>query len=351
MGGAEKLISEIVPRLQEMGHQVDVLTFNGRKTPLRDKLEKAGVRIFDGDENRSPYSIKNLFKIKQLIKNYDVLHTHNTAAQFYCALLPKKKKQVFITTEHCIFNRRRGNIIFKALDRLIYRKYDTIICISEPVKDALKKQIGNSNDQLCVIPNGIDLDIFRDVKSNESIGLDWDSGHVLIQVAGFRYEKDQATTIQAMVHLPSSCHLLLVGDGPTRGEHERLAGELGLNDRVHFLGVREDVTQLLASSDIVVVSSHYEAFGLSAIEGMAAGKPVVVSNVPGLAEITSPAALLFKAGDADDLSDKIRSLINDEGMYAKIATACRLHADRYDISKMVLDYLDVYNVSLNATEK
>ena len=107
----------------------------------------------------------------------------------------------------------------------------------------------------------------------------------IFMVAGFRYQKDQPTAINSLKFLPKNYHLFLVGDGPECNKCQQLVNEQNLSERVHFLGKRSDVASLLKSADICVISSHWEGFGLAAVEGMAAGKPVVASNIPGVAEV------------------------------------------------------------------
>ena len=131
-------------------------------------------------------------------------------------------------------------------------------------------------------------------------------------VAGFRYQKDQDTLIRAMQHLPKNkFELWLVGDGERRGDLEALAIMFGLKDVVKFWGLRGDVPSLLKSSDIVVLSSHIEGFGLAAVEGMSAGKPFIASDVDGLNDVVRGAGLLFRHGDDKQLAELITTLINE----------------------------------------
>ena len=97
-----------------------------------------------------------------------------------------------------------------------------------------------------------------------------------------------------MIHLPVNFKLILVGEGPLKNSSQMLVQELCLKDRVFFLGNRDDVERIFKTADLSVLSSHWEGFGLVAVEGMAAGKPVIASNVSGLSEIVSGAGVLFE---------------------------------------------------------
>jgi glycosyltransferase involved in cell wall biosynthesis len=166
---------------------------------------------------------------------------------------------------------------------------------------------------------------------------------VVTMVAGFRYQKDQDTLIRAMHHLPKDEYeLWLVGDGERRGELEALVQSLNLDENVHFWGIRGDVPSLLKSSDIVVMSSHFEGLSLSNIEGMSVGKPFIASDVDGLHEMTSDAGLLFTHGDDKQLAELIQTLMRDRELYKYVASQCLQRAKKFDISKMVDGYLRVY---------
>ncbi len=145
-----------------------------------------------------------------------------------------------------------------------------------------------------------------------------------------------------MVHLPASIKLVLVGEGILKNDCESIAKELELQERVFFIGLRMDVPQLLKSADIVVLSSHYEGLSLSSIEGMAAGKPFVASNVPGLKEVVQGAGILFPVGDDVQLAVEISKLLEDKIHYTIIATACKQRAAEYNIDKMVDQHIKLY---------
>ena len=115
MGGAEKLISEIAPRLRDLGHEVDVLVFYGKDTPFRQDLERKGIKVMSvGDGSRSPYYLGNLLKMIPIIHRYDIVHAHTTPAQIFSALskILGLSRVKLVTTEHSTNNHRRGKWIF-----------------------------------------------------------------------------------------------------------------------------------------------------------------------------------------------------------------------------------------------
>ena len=188
-----------------------------------------------------------------------------------------------------------------------------------------------NENKLVIVENGINLDLFNKSISIDKEDIDKDisaTDKLLIQVAGFRYQKDQTTTIKALQHLPSNVKLLLVGDGELRNELEDLVEELNLRDRVFFLGVRLDVPNLLKSSDISIISSHWEGMPLSVLEGMSVHIPVVASNVPGVSKLVENIGVLFERGNENQLADIINNLLADKPYYDKISKSCYEHSKR-----------------------
>lgn len=169
----------------------------------------------------------------------------------------------------------------------------------------------------------------------------------IVQIAAFRGQKDQDCLIRAAQLLPTEYEVSFVGDGERREECEQLALSLGLADRIHFMGIQSNIPGILKEMDIVVMSSHWEGFGLAAVEGMAAGKPVIASDVDGLREIVGDAGVLFPPGDEEALAAEILKLSEDETYYCEVASRCRRRADEFDISKMVQEYENVYKEILN----
>mgnify|MGYP000294801803 FL=1 len=143
--------------------------------------------------------------------------------------------------------------------------------------------------------------------------------------------------------MPEDVHLLLVGNGVLIEEKKKLASHLKISDRVHFLGYRSDVSRLLKTADICVLSSHYEGFGLAIVEGMAAGIPCIGTNVDGLSQVIEGAGLLFETGNHNQLKEKLHQLFTDKEYYNKISKQCEVRAKEYDISLMINAYVNLYN--------
>ena len=343
-GGAERLMVDILPRLKNNGIDVDLCVFDGLDTPFKRELSNHGVNIIDFGIGHSVYSLSNLWKLACLLhkKRYDIIHTHNTACQLFAAIGSVLCSVVLCTTEHTTSNRRRGWKWYAAVDRWMYGRYKKVICISDKTETALRECIPNFNTPTITIYNGIDVSKFELAKPEGIDKVKHGCQTALIQVAGFRYQKDQKTLIRSLQYLPNSVHAYFVGEGECKQECIDLSQELGLSDRIHFMGIRTDVPSLMKSSDIVVISSHWEGFGLAAVEGMAASKPVIASGVDGLREVVQGAGIIFEHENPKDLADKIIMLISTPAYLKEISDSCHARAKEYDISNMVAGYIGVY---------
>lgn len=345
MGGAEKLITEMVPRLKQLGNDVDVLVFNGKETPFMQRLKEDGVKIIKlGKSSRHPYSLLNLIQLIPLLQKYDIVHSHTTPAQIFTMLgkLLSFSNVKIVTTEHSTNNHRRGKWLYKWFDLFMYNYYNRIICIADISKKNLLKQIGK-NDKVTVIENGVDIEHFYKAAPipRQEIGMSNDD-FILIMVGRFVDAKDQETIIRALSLLPERFKLLLVGVGELQGQCEQLAQTLQVSERIKFLGTRIDIPQLLHTANIVIMSSHWEGLSLSSVEGMAVGKPLIASNVEGLREVVGGAGLLFKEGDYKQLAELTMELMFNNDLYQRTATQCLLRARHYDISTMVSRYESIY---------
>ena len=138
-GGAEKLVVDITRILRIRGHVVDVVVFDGKDTPFMKQLRETGCKVYSLSIGGSVYSLSYILKLRKIIRDYDVVHSHNTSPQFFVALANLCCKRIIVTTEHNTTNRRRNNPLWKPVDKWMYNKYRKIICISDQAEENLKK--------------------------------------------------------------------------------------------------------------------------------------------------------------------------------------------------------------------
>lgn len=341
-GGAEKLIIDIVPKLQGLGHTVDVLLFDGSDTPFKQQLTKFNVKILELAKGGSVYNQLHILRLIPILRHYDIVHTHNTAPQLFTAITNLFCKKKLITTEHNTTNRRRDLWWYKPIDRFMYNQYDKIICISDQAEENLRNYLGKCKADITTIYNGVDINKYVSANASDELTKIAPDCRAIVMVAGFRYQKDQDTLIRATALLPKQFHTFLVGDGERKELCEKLAITEGAAERVHFMGIRMDVPELLKAADYVVMSSHWEGLSLASIEGMSVGKPFLASDVDGLREMTINAGILFPHQNAEQLAKEIMVLDENPTKYQHIADQCFNKAKLFDISVMVEKYNNVY---------
>ena len=347
IGGAEKLITEIVPAMIENGNQVDVLAFNGEDTNFKQMLESRGVHVISFCNEKKYYNPIYIWKLIWIIRKYDIVHTHLTSPQLFTAIANLFVGTKLVTTEHNTTNSRRGNALLSRVDRWMYNRYKAVIGISQKTEENLKEFIGESKAKIVTIHNGIDIQEYANASPLPDSEINTNKTSVTM-VAAFRPQKDQETLVRAVKRLDASKYILwLVGDGEKHDQLVKYIEDQGMKDRVRLWGNRSDVPSILKSSDIVVMSSHWEGFGLAAAEGMAAGKPVIASNVDGLAQVVEGAGIIFEPGNDEQLANEIERLVQDKAYYDETSIRCSHQASLYDISKMVDSYLAVYNQIMN----
>lgn len=335
MGGAQRLIADLLPRMNRHVH-TDLLVFAVDENDLTEKLRREGVMI--RVLQASLHNPLTALKLRGVLSEYEVIHVHLFPSLYMVALANIGLGKRLIWTEHSTSNSRRTRPYFRPVERFIYGCYNRIVSISEQVEVALRGWLKakGEDSRFVVIQNGVDLSRFA-VSSTQH-----DYPRTLIMVSRFVASKDQDTVIRAMQLLADDVHLVLVGDGPRLDACKTLANEMGVAHRVHFLGTRSDIPHLIAKADIGVQSSHWEGFGLTAVEIMASARPVVAADVEGLRQVVEGAGVLFPQGDEKVLAEQLGRLLTDTDFYAKTADACKRRSDEYSIELMTERYLNLY---------
>lgn len=334
IGGAQRLLSDLIPLQIRQGLDVNVLVGGEEGNEFSRKIQSAGSHIHKIDSPQY-ISLNSIKEIRRIIKNYDVVHVHLFPSLYLVALASLGLKTKLVYTEHSTSNRRREKAYLRPIEQFIYRQYNKIVSISQQTQEALQKWLKTDDNRFLVINNGVDVEKFSSIKRPVT-------KNSLIMISRFVDAKDQATVIKAMKYLDSDVTVTLVGDGENLERCIELAKSIGVGDRVVFLGNRSDIAELISSSDIGIQSSNWEGFGLTAVELMAAGKPVIASNVDGLKQVVEGAGLIFEKGNPEQLADKIKVLLHNPDIYAETAVKCFNRAKQFDIRHMADQYLQVY---------
>lgn len=337
LAGAEVLIAELVPRLRARGIQASVAVMQRHATRLEARIEAiSGALLFTGlSQPRSP---RQVGRLAELFDGFDVIHSHLYPTQLWVALARKLSRAPvkLVTTEHNPDNKRRGKRLWTWVNQWMYCQYDAVVCNSQATADAVAQEFAGSRGTLTVIPNGIDTGAFRPNPIRKGA-----TPLTAIFVARMEPQKDHITLLRGL-KLVADLHLRLIGDGSLRSEMESFVAASGLQDRVEFLGWRDDIPALLDAADIYVHATHSDGFAISMAEAMAAGLPVVASNVPGLSWVLGDAGLLCRPQDPEDLAAQLRVLVGSAELRDELGRRGRRRAQEFSIEATVDAHVALY---------
>ena len=345
LGGAEVLVKDLAPRMRARGIDFEVLILRRTNSPVEVAVRESGVPVHD-TELKNLYSPVQIVKLARVVDRYDVVHVQLFPAQLWtaAAFAWRRRPARLITTEQNTWNYRRDHWWLRPLDAWMYRQYELIACNSEGTAAELRRWCPSTADKLRIVDNGIPLEQFVTATPAELDGFIVPGLTRLAFVARMYPQKDHATLFRALTKVPNA-QLVLVGDGPLRPQLQDMAQRLGIANRVAFLGLRTDVAQVLKACDIYVHSTNSDGFGIAACEAMAAGLPVIVSDVPGLAEVVEGAGIVFPKGDDEALARELRMLIASPDRCRQMSRASSERAQHFSIDRIVDEYIDLYQAA------
>jgi glycosyltransferase involved in cell wall biosynthesis len=349
LAGAETLLKDVVLGLDARGLGNAVAVLKVLDSPLEHELQQAGIPFLALPES-GIYSARHIAPLARHMEGFDLVHVHLFPAQLFAAMAARRIKHppLLLTTEHgTATNRRR--FWLRPIDRWLYRQYRLVACNSAATASSLSEWVPATASKTRVVPNGILVERFSNATAagRQEVFQTPATGPLLISVARLAPPKDHATLLRALTRVQGT-DLALVGDGELRPALQALARDLGIGERVHFLGRRADVSRLLKMADLFVHSSRDEGFGLAALEAMAAGVPVVATNVPGLAEVVGAAAVLTPPGDDAALAAAISSLLASPERRNNLSRAGRERAQQFSLDSTVEAYLRFYESALSS---
>jgi glycosyltransferase involved in cell wall biosynthesis len=353
LGGGQRVMFDIVSGLS----QEFVFLIASPRGVYSKKYEDLGLRFFELSDN---WPIRAL---RRIIRNEspDILHAHGTRAALWARLsvIGLKNRPALIYTLHGLHIAKRRiplRWFYLALERFANRWTDKLVCVSfSDRKEVLDYKL-ISPSRIEVIRNGIRIsDFVLDAKAIAAKRKEMrlDNRFVLISVGRLHPQKDFSTLLLAFKEVIKEnkyAILLIVGDGPLRSSLEEETNCLDLSENVRFLGFREDIPLLINVSDVLVLSSNWEAFGLVCVEASAAKKPVIASDIEGVREtvMDNETGYLFRKGSATDLAKKIRSLSASEELRKNMGEAGFSFASKnYSADMMVAGYKKLFSDIIN----
>jgi glycosyltransferase involved in cell wall biosynthesis len=240
--------------------------------------------------------------------------------------------------------------LFLRMERYLARRTDALVAVSDEIRDELLELGIGAPEQWRVIPLGFDLSGFVDHSQEQPTPLRGElrlgDDSVLLGIVGRLVPiKDHATALRALARLPDHVHLAIVGDGEERAKVQGLVNELRLGDRAHFLGWRMNMPEVMSSFDTVILSSRNEGSPVALIEALAAGVPVVATDVGGVRSVVSEgiSGHLVPAGDDAAMAEAISGLLADPNRRRVMGAAGREYVlQRFDQARLVSDIRSLY---------
>ena len=301
-------------------------------------------------ESHGRLSLAAIGQLRRFIRDHDIdiLHTHGYKTDLIGLLATRRTHCRTVATPHGWSTNAGFKIQFyEALDRLVFRFLDAVVPLSSDLYDGLIRLPG-VGPRLYLIHNGVDLsEIDRFTEPAPEMQNFKAQGSVVIGYIGQLIpRKGLDTLLHAFHHLnvPGK-HLFIVGDGPIRPDLERLSGHLGEKDNVHFLGFRQDRIALLKSFDVFVLPSKLEGIPRCLLEAMAAGVPVIATDIPGCRALVDgrDTGLLFQVDNSADLAAKLSSMLLHPNFRTSLANEARIIIRReYSATRMAHRYANLY---------
>lgn len=324
------------------------------KDDFRRPIEALGapVTCLGRGANRTPIWVHNLRRLLRQ-RNFDLVHTHAPVPGVAARMVAVgPDRPVLIHTEHNVWGRYRWPTRYA--NAWTINRNEAVVAVSETVAESIRPPRGRSL-RLETIHHGTSLAAIRTVtgedrqQARRQLGLPAE-GFVLGKVASLTAKKDHATLFRALAAEGpiAGAHLVLIGAGPLDQELRQLAAQLGLAERVTFLGSRDDVFDLLPLLDAFVLSSRHEGFPISLVEAMATGLPCVATSVGGIPEILRDGVngLMVPPGQPEALRTALVRIITDPGSSSAWAQAGRESAAALDLSTSVQAMETVYRSAL-----
>jgi glycosyltransferase involved in cell wall biosynthesis len=356
IGGAERVIAEVIARLRP-DRFAPSLYFLREAGPVGRTLLERGIAGAERLERRrgDPLASVRLWRYFRKERPHVVfcMDHHNAMLAGRLAGLAAGARALVIGSHSTGLFGRRGSL--RRRDRWLLEFTDCVVALSGSHARYLREREGVPAGKLRVIENGIDVDAFggaaggaRDARAELGIGA---AEAVVTMVAGLRPEKAHEVLLEAAVRLRSlrpAVHFWIVGEGARRAELEARVDGMDLRGRVHFLGARRDVPELLRASTVLVLPSHpvVETLPLAVLEAMAAGVPVVATPVGSIPEVIRDGenGLLVPPADAAALAGAIASLVGDGPRARRLAEAGRRTvAQRYSAARMAAGYAALFD--------
>ncbi|MCK8520299.1 N-acetyl-alpha-D-glucosaminyl L-malate synthase BshA [Aquimarina sp. D1M17] len=364
-GGSGVVATELGIALAKLNHEVHFITY---KQPVRLNLLNPNIHFHEVNVpnyplfHYQPYELALSSKLVGTIKKYniDLLHVHYAIPHAYAGYMAKKmleEEGIFIpmvTTLHGTDITLVGNHpYYKPAVTFSINNSDIVTSVSQSLKEDTMRLFDIKKD-IQVVPNFIDVsqqktsftDCQRDVMALPE-------ERIVTHISNFRPVKRISDIIDIFYNIQQKIpsKLLMVGDGPERKPAEQKCKELGIKEKVIFLGNSNEIDKILCFSDLFLLPSERESFGLAALEAMMNKVPVISSNAGGIPEVNSHgiSGYLSDVGDVIDMSENAIKILEDDTTLERFKENAFREANKFDVNEIVPKYVALYEGALATT--
>ena len=358
-GGSGVVATELGLALSRRGHEIHFITY---KQPVRLDQLSSNVKFHEVHVpdyplfHYQPYELALSSKLVNMVKLHDieVLHVHYAIPHAYAGYMAKKMLEEqginipMVTTLHGTDITLVGNHPFyKPAVTFSINASDMVTSVSESLKQDTLDLFEIKKD-IKVIPNFIDVSKYQQkgFKDCQREMMAEGDEKIITHISNFRKVKRIQDTVKVFYEIQKKikCRLMMVGEGPEKERAEDLVDELGIQDKVMFLGQSHEIDKILCFSDLFLLTSKRESFGLAALEAMINGVPVISTNTGGLPEVNEQgiSGYLCDVGDVKEMAKRAISILSDNHTLQTFKQNARKVAEKFDINQIVPMYEDLY---------
>lgn len=362
-GGSGVVATELGLELALRGHEIHFITY---KQPVRLALLNSNVHYHEVNVpeyplfHYQPYELALSSKLVDMVKLHgiELLHVHYAIPHAYAGYMAKQMLKdegiviPMVTTLHGTDITLVGkHPFYKTAVTFSINKSDVVTSVSENLKEDTLKHF-NIKREIHVIPNFIELDKIRNEKHiscQRSVMAKKDE-KIITHISNFRRVKRIPDVIKVFYNIQKQIpsKLMLVGDGPERDNAERLVTDLGIDDKVIFFGNSNEIDQILSYSDLFLLPSETESFGLAALEAMAWSVPVISTNTGGLPEVNLNgfSGYLSDVANVEEMAQNAISILKDDTVLKQFRKQALSQAEKFDIKNILPLYEELYRKAL-----
>ena len=344
-GGAETMCENLTYALTELGHSVTVVSLYDERTPIARRMEEAGVRILYLDKKLG-LDLSMVTKLAGVMRQEkpDVVHTHLNVIKYAVAAAKLAGIKRCVHTVHNVAAEEAENRQQKLISTVYFKLgWSVPVALSPEVRRTVVDFYVLPEEKVPMIYNGVDLN-----KCRPKTGYALSKPAVLLHVGRFNEQKNHKGLLDAFALILKShpdCCLQLIGDGELEEQTKQYANDLGIRERVSFLGSQTDIYPFLQEADIFLLPSRYEGMPMTIIEAMGTGLPIVASAVGGVPDMmTNLESGMLVPCEPELVAGAVCALLDSDELRQILGSNAKAASEQFSAGHMVRAYLDVYKM-------